>query len=283
MPRRPVFAPRTVIMGLTIASWVAVAVAAPWHSLADSASTAVGITLLAWGWLGWTTVAIALLVPAPMSLTAIRTITPLAVVSAIVAASPLAVFGAVVAMVLATSSVFADAMVQGGAYGDEQRFALRTPVPYMAPAVIAWAAFSAAIIGGTLLIAAQNYVAGVPLTLVGLFLARTVPARLHRLSRRWLVLVPAGVVLHDHLVLGETVMVQRRNITRIAVVNEAGESADLTGGIAGQRIAVEIGESEKVVLSAITAKTLGTTIALHVNGFSFAPRRLHDALAALNG
>jgi hypothetical protein len=270
-----------VILGLTIVSWVVLAFAAPWHTLADGRSTAVGITLMAWGWAGWTAVAIALLVPAPMSLTALRTITPLAIVCSIVAASPLAVFMSVLAMVLASASVLADYLVQGGAYGDEQRFALRTPVPYMAPAVIAWAAFAAALIGGTILIAAQNYVVGVPLTLLGVFLARTVPARLHRLSRRWLVLVPAGVVLHDHLVLGETVMVQKRNITRIAVVPEAGESADLTGGIAGQRIAVEIRESEKVVLSPITAKTLGTSIALHVNGFSFAPRRLNDALAAL--
>ena len=282
MPQRPVFTPRTVILGLTIAAWVTVALVAPWHVLASDYSDAVGITLIVWGWLGWTAVAIALLVPAPMSLTALRSIAPLAVICSIVAAAPLAVFASVVAMVLSHASVLADVMVQGGAYGDEQRFALRTPVPYMAPAVVAWVALGGTLIGGTLLIATQNYWVGVPLTLLGAFLARTVPARLHRLSRRWLVLVPAGVVLHDHLVLGETVMVQRRNISKIAVVPEAGESADLTGGIAGPRIAVEIRESEKVVLSPITAKTLGTTIALHVNGFSFAPRRLADALAALN-
>lgn len=283
MPRRPVFAPRTVIMGLTIASWMTVGLTTPWHSLADNYSDAVGIIVVVWGWLCWTGIAIALLVPAPMSLTAVRSIAPLAVVCSVIAASPLAVFASVVALVLSSASIFADAMVQGGAYGDERRFALRTPVPYMAPTAIAWAAFSATLIGGTLFIAAQNYVIGVPLTVVGLFLARTVPARLHRLSRRWLVLVPAGVVLHDQLVLGETVMVQRRNISNIAVVPTAGESADLTGGVAGARIAVEIRESEKVVLSPITAKTLGTSIALHVNGFSFAPRRLADALAALNG
>ena len=66
MPQRPVFAPRTVIMGLTIAAWVTVALVAPWHVLASDYSDAVGITLIVWGWLGWTAVAIALLVPAPM-------------------------------------------------------------------------------------------------------------------------------------------------------------------------------------------------------------------------
>ena len=281
MPRPAALSPRTVIVAISLAAWVVLALAAPWHTLADNRSTAVGICLMTWGWVLWTAIAIAYLVPSPMSLTAIRSVTPIAVVCALVAVSPLAIFGAVVAFIVSGSSVLADAMVQGGAYGDEQRFALRTPVPYMAPAVIAWLTLSASLMGGTLLLSAANYVVGVPVTLVGIFLARTVPARLHRLSRRWLVIVPAGIVLHDHLVLGETVMITRRNIKKLSVVPESGEAADLTGGIAGPRIAVEILESEKVVLSPITAKTLGTTIALHVSGFTFAPRRIGDAFAAI--
>lgn len=280
MARRTSLSPRVVILGVAIAAWLTLAIVAPWHNLGDY-SGPVSLAIEVWGWLGWTSVAIALLVPTPVSLTVIRIIAPMNVVCSFVATAPIAIFASILLCVIAMSSVFVDEMVQGSAYGDERRFALRTPVPYMAPGVVAWAALCSALIGGTLLIAAKNFVVGVPVFLVGLLLARTVPQRLHRLARRWLVIVPAGIVVHDHMVLGETLMVLRKNIKTTDVITEAGETADFTGGVAGHRIAIEMRESDKVVLSEITAKTLGTTIALHVTGFSFAPRRLAAALAAI--
>jgi hypothetical protein len=280
MARRTSLSPRVVMIGVAIAAWLTLVIAAPWHNLGDY-SGPVSLTIEVWGWLGWTSVAIALLVPTPVSLTVIRIIAPMNVVCSFVATAPLAIFASILLCVIALSSVFVDEMVQGSAYGDERRFALRTPVPYMAPGVVAWAALCGALIGGTLLIAAKNFIVGVPVLLVGLLLARTVPQRLHRLARRWLVIVPAGIVVHDHMVLGETMMVLRKNIKSFTVVAQAGETADFTGGVAGNRIAIEMLESDKVVLSEITAKTLGTTIALHVTGFSFAPRRLAAALAAI--
>jgi hypothetical protein len=280
MARTASLSPRAVLSGVALAAWVVLAITAPWHAFSDH-SQAVSLCLQVWGWLAWTTVAIALLVPSPASLTAIRTIAPLAVICSLAAVSPLAVFSSIVFIVVVGSSIFVDAMVQGSAYGDEKRFALRTPVPQMAPAIVAWAAFSGGLIGGSMLLCAKNYVAGVPVVLLGALLARTVPLRLHRLARRWLVIVPAGIVVHDHIVLGETLMVMRKNIKRVERVSQSGEFADFTGGIAGDRIAVEMLESDKVVLSDITAKSLGTTIALHVTGFSFAPRQLGAALVAI--
>lgn len=272
--------PRTIIFGITIAAWVTLALIAPWQQV-NGHSYAVELCIALWGWAGWFTVALALLVPLPASLTAIRAIAPLALLCSFVAVSPAGIFLSLLVVVLLSSSLVVDVMVQGSAYGDEKRFALRTPVPYMAPMCVAWAALSGALIGGTILVCARNYVVGIPLLVAGAFLSRTVPLRLHRLARRWLVIVPAGIVIHDHLVLGETMMVMRKNVKSFSIVNEAGATADFTGGISGQRIAIEMLESEKVVLSDITAKTLKTTIALHVTGFSFAPRRLHAALAAI--
>jgi hypothetical protein len=95
------------------------------------------------------------------------------------------------------------------------------------------------------------------------------------------VIVPAGVVVHDHLVLAETMMSMRSKILSISKVAASGEAADFTGGVTGPRIAVQLKEADKVVLSNITAKTLGTVNALHVKAFSFAPRRLDAALAAI--
>jgi hypothetical protein len=280
MPRSPTVNPKTTIIASTLAAWVILGIAAPWQSLADTHSSAVGAVLVVWGWTFFLAVAISVLVPSPISLTITKCITPLMASGALIAASPAAIFGSIAALVITWSALFADVMVQGSAYGEETRFALRTPVPYWAPSVVAWSLLSGGLVGGSLLVAAQNYVAGVPILLLGLVLTSTVPRRLHRLSRRWLVIVPAGIVVHDHLVLAETMMSMRSKILSITKVNESGETADFTGGIIGPRIAVHLKEADKVVLSKITAKTLGTIDALHVKAFSFAPRRLDVALAA---
>jgi hypothetical protein len=281
MPQVPKVNPKTTIIASTLATWIILGVAAPWQQLASEYSSAVGIVLTVWGWLFFLAVAIGALVPSPLSLTVTKCVTPLMVLCAFMAASPAGVFGALAAFIITWSALFADVMVQGSAYGEETRFALRTPVPYWAPTVLAWSLLSGSLLGGSLLIAAEAYVVGAPLLLVGVVLARTVPKRLHRLSRRWLVIVPAGVVVHDHLVLAETMMSMRSKILFISKVAESGETADFTGGVAGPRIAVHLKESDKVALSNITAKTLGTVNALHVKAFSFAPRRLDAALAAI--
>lgn len=274
-------APSRVLLGIAVAAWVMVGLAAPWQVLGDGASTATSTALLVWGWTLWLVTAIGLLVPSPLSLTTIRCATPLVVLASLMSVSPLAVFASIVMLIIGFSPLFADVMVQGGAYGEEKRFALRTPVPQMLPTVIAWGVLSFSLIGGSLYITSTQYIIGVPLAAVGILLATRVPKMLHRHSRRWLVIVPAGIVVHDHLVLAETVMSPRSKIASLSVVAEAGETADFTGGVAGQRLAVQLREADKIVLSRITAKILGTTEALHVTTFSVAPRRLNAALAEI--
>jgi len=277
----PAFTPSRILLGISVAAWVMVGYASPWQVLADDSSTATSIALLAWGWALWVLTAIELLVPSPISLTTVRCVAPLAVIASFVAVSPLSIFASVVALIIVFSPLCADVMVQGGAYGEEKRFALRTPVPQMAPTVVAWAVLSFALIGGSLLVTQQQYITGVPLVIIGIVLATRVPKMLHRHARRWLVVVPAGIVIHDHLVLAETVMSPRSKIASLTVVAEAGASADFTGGVAGSRLAVQLREADKIVLSRITAKILKTTEALHVTTFSVAPRRLAAALAAI--
>ena len=281
MAFRSVLTPGRTVVGIVVAAWVLVALAAPWQSLANDASQPVSVALLLWGWALWTLTAVALLVPSPLSLTALRCITPLAVIAGACAVSPLALFGALVALIVGYSPLVADTMVQGGAYGEEVRYSLRTPVPQMAPTVVAWLVLSGCLIGGSLLVCAQQYIAGVPLVALGAVLTTRVPRMLHRHARRWLVIVPVGIVIHDHLVLAETVMSPRSKIQKIDVVNSAGDTADFTGGVAGARLAVHLREADKVVMSRITARILGTTEALHVKAFSVAPRRLGVARSAI--
>ena len=281
MSKHPLLRPERIVVSVVIAAWVTIAIASPWQTIADDASRSVSWVLLIWGWLLWTSVAASLLVPSPTSLTIVRIIVPLSVVVSIAASQPLAIFCSVVALIVCASPVFVDAMVQGGAYGDESRFALRTPLPYVVPAVIAWLLYTAALIGGSLLLAAQQYIVGAVLVAIGILLSRTIPQRLHRLARRWLVLVPVGIVVHDHLVLHETIMAPSAKILSVARTSDVGEAADLTGGVFGERITIALTEADKVILSKITAKALGTTEALHVKMFCIAPRRLTAALSAI--
>ena len=281
MSRHPLLRPERIVVSVVIIAWVTIAIASPWQTIADDASRSVSWVLLTWGWLLWTSVAASLLVPSPTSLTIVRIVVPLSVVISIVASQPLAIFCSVVALIVCASPVFVDAMVQGGAYGDESRFALRTPLPYVVPAVIAWLLYTAALIGGSLLLAAQQYIVGAVLVAIGILLSRTIPQRLHRLARRWLVLVPVGIVVHDHLVLHETIMAPSAKILSVARTSDVGEAADLTGGVFGERITIALTEADKVILSKITAKALGTTEALHVKMFCIAPRRLAAALSAI--
>ena len=273
--------PERIVVSVVLAAWVVLALSSPWQAIADDASRSVSWVLLTWSWLLWTAVGASLLVPSPMSLTIVRIVVPLSVVVSVVAGQPLAVFCSVVALIVCASPVFVDAMVQGGAYGDETRFALRTPLPYVVPAVIAWVIYIASLVGGSLLLAAQQYVVGAVLVAIGILLSRTIPQRLHRLARRWLVLVPVGIVVHDHLVLHETIMAHTEKILSATRASDVGEAADLTGGVIGDRLTIALTEADKVVLSAITAKTLGTTEALHVKMFCIAPRRLNAALLAI--
>ena len=281
MAQHPLLQPQRVLNSVAMAAWVALALSSPWQTIADDASRSVAWVVLTWGWFLWTGVGASLLVPSPISLTIMRTVVPLSVVVSVVASQPLAVFCSVVALIVCMSPVFVDAMVQGGAYGDETRFALRTPLPYVVPAVVAWLLYTAALIGGSLFLAARQYIFGAVLVAIGIILSRTIPRRLHRLARRWLVLVPVGIVVHDHLVLHETIMAHSGKILSVTRTSDVGEAADLTGGVVGDRITIALTEADKVVLSAITAKALGTTEALHVKMFCIAPRRLTAALSAI--
>jgi len=281
MAQHPWLHPQRLLICVVVVAWVALALSSPWQAIADDSSRSVAWAVITWSWISWTGVAAALLVPSPMSLTITRIVVPLSIVVSILSGEPLAVFCSVVALVVCASPVFVDTMVQGGAYGDETRFALRTPLPYIAPAIVAWLIYTTSIIGGSLLLAARQYIFGAVLVAIGILLSRTIPRRLHRLARRWLVLVPVGIVVHDHLVLHETIMVLTGKILSVARTSDVGEAADLTGGVIGDRITIALTEADKVVLSAITAKALGTTEALHVKMFCIAPRRLTAALSAI--
>jgi hypothetical protein len=268
------------LMWAARAVWAAVGMLAPWDTVADGRTAAVSAVLRTWGWTSWLAVMVALFVPAALSLTAVRTLAPAVAVTAFFMGNPVWAFPAVVMLRVLLSRDVADVLVQGSAYGAETRFALRTPVPYLAPAVLVWSALVATTVGGSLLLAAGNPAAGIPVTAAGALLAWKVPVRLHRLSRRWLVVVPAGLVVHDHLVLGETMMVRRDHLGAVTLQESPGDEADLTGAVPGRRVRIVMTQPDKIILAPITMRTLGTTEALHVVSFAVAPLRAAAAVSA---
>lgn len=220
-------------------------------------SRSVQVVASVMAWSCWGLVLAAALVPRTVTLTAVRALAPGAVVLCAWAAFAsdelgwglAGVVAAVLAAVAALSPANADAFVDGSSYGDERRVALRVPVAMaVGPVPIAWSLAAAALVGGPLLLATEQWVAGAVALLVGVPVVVAVALRLHLLSRRWLVFVPAGVVVHDPLAMAEPVLLQRHLLRRIgpagadATTPEGGGALDLTGGAIG--LALELRTAE---------------------------------------
>ena len=116
----------------------------------------------------------------------------------------------------ALSAPVAQATGNALAYGDEVRFPLRIPPAlFLGPVPLAVLLIGAGVSVGPLLIANEHYVAGVVLTVVGVAVAAVLARSLHALSLRWLVLVPAGVVVVDPLALADPVLMRREVIDHV--------------------------------------------------------------------
>jgi hypothetical protein len=228
----------------------------------------------------------AMAVPAVATLTAMRAVVPLApaIGLATVAAGVAAVDGAAliglgtVATVVAFSADVGRAFVQASAYGDEDRHPLRPPLGFAIATIVSWLLWSAAIVTGPLLLAARSWPVGVVATVVGAAGTVVLPPRWHRLSRRWFVVVPAGLVVHDHVVLAETVMVRRSQIAGARLAPSDTGALDLTGPATGNAIEVALSEPVTVLLAATPQEPRGR--AVHATALLVAPSRPGRALAA---
>jgi len=192
-----------------------------------------------------------------------------------VAALAVSFFAAAVAF----SAETGESMVQGAAYGQEQRFPLRVPAPELVPMLLAWLMWAGTVLGSVLLLRHHDWVVGVVVAAVAAGLSWLLAKRFHRLSRRWLVVVPAGVVVHDHLVLGETLMVQRQNVSAAGLALADTQAADLTGPAAGN--AVEITVRETVLAVFPSSKEHPTGRAIHMQSFLVSPTRPGRAIQAI--
>ncbi len=91
-------------------------------------------------------------------------------------------------------------------------------------------------------------------------------------------LVPAGVVLHDPVVLADTVSLRSAQIARIRLAPEDTDAADLTGPASGYAVEVQTTESITAVFAFTPSEPNGR--AIHLTGFLVCPSRPGSALAA---
>lgn len=244
-------------------------------ALADrSRAVQVVASLLAWG--GWLIVLAASLVPRTVTLTVVRLLAPGALAvsgwAALDADDPVLAAAGVGAGALCLLAVVApgvsDAFVDGSSYGAERRVALRMPFALaLGPLPVAWLAAAVGIVAGPLLLATEQWLAGAVALVVGLFLVVVVVRQFHVLSRRWLVFVPAGVVVHDPMTLSQPVLFQRHLLRRFGPALAGSEALDTTAGALG--LALELEAAEPIAVGLRRGRT--TTEVDRVTGVLVTP------------
>ena len=245
-------------MGGLRAAWVVLplalgpAVAEALHDLSPGPRSTASTAL----WLLWAVGLTVTLVPLPVTLTALRLGVPALAAVALWSApagtdafrttAGLAATTLVVAVAFSAST--SDRFVDGASYGDERRFLLRTPGPVvlMLGPMATLAALAGLTIGPVLLLDAR-WVAGGLAVALGVPTTALAVRALHRLSRRWIVLVPAGLVLHDHLALAEPTLLQRAGLARIGPAAVDTDAADFTQQARGLAIEVRCREPHDVL------------------------------------
>lgn len=280
----------TVLPWVARLSWLAVvAGGGAVDAAVDGRSSGVAWVAAIGCWTLWGSVVFALLIPSVRSLAWIRVFGPLSLVITIASALAGASAGSVallgVPSLVACFAFFSPEvgrwMVQASAYGDEDRLLLRAPAPVGLAAVVSWLVWAAAIVAGPVALGAGMWLVGVPVTVAALLWFAYVGPRWLRLTQRWLVLVPAGLVVHDPVVLADTLMIRTHQVAAIGLAHADTEAADLTGPASGYAVEINTSETVSTVFAFTPAEPNGH--AIHMTGFLIAPSRPGEALRLAAG
>ena len=264
--------------------WLAIAVLPQSLSASKGASGASTVDFwLAWGI--WVIVALAILVPHPLSLVTVRLLAPLLALhtgatvleeSTLRWSTVLALLLMVAVSATAFSARYGSVHAQAAAYGHERRHLLRPPMAVLAPLALVWLVVAA--LGA---VAMRGEQLAVSLSATALFIALAVfmLRRALVLSRRWLVFVPAGIAVHDPLLLRDTFMVRKHDLRALRDAASNTEALDVTGTTWGTPLELVLSHPHDVSLSSFGARLTGTLDRLHVTALLVAPSRPHIALA----
>ncbi|MCE2531472.1 MAG: hypothetical protein J4F44_03175 [Acidimicrobiia bacterium] len=217
----------------------------------EDVSGAFATTAGAGAWSLWAVGLTALLVPHTTSLTALRILAPGVLAAACWAA---AVTGAGTAVALglacgaataigALSPLVGDRFIDATSYGHERRLALRAPAAVLVGVLVpTWVLTLGGMAAGPLLWAAGHWVLGPLVTVAGWLIAVAGMRALHSLARRWLVYVPAGLVLHDRLALAEPTLFRRPVIAAFGPAPAGSDARDFTAGAGGLLFELRLAE-----------------------------------------
>lgn len=252
--------------------WVVLALAASTSATdaLDGRSTAVTVALSAAGWVAWGAVLVALLVPRNASLTVVRILAPAYAVGAIAAVAAgsdstlldgVTVLAAALVVVAALAPWTTDALVDGSSYGPERRLALRTPAALALLAVLTWIVMLVGAVGAILLLATEQWAAGIGGLIVGAAVVWFGGRSIHQLSRRWLVLVPTGLVIHDPLVMPEPQLFLRQTMAGLGPAEESVVTdvvtEDLSAAASGLIMSITLSEPVELL---VREGSRGTTL-----------------------
>ena len=221
------------------AIWVLLAVLTLWRLSDTGAELSLFTAVIAWAL--WFVVFVALLVPATVGLTIVFIAIP--VVAAIVGLTNNTVDPAILIAGVAIPFVIVwtpagDYMINGSSYGSEKRFLLK-PTVLMSILFPVLTTLSALFAGFLISTAAQNQWVIAAILAIPTIAAVYVAARvIHQGFSRWLVFVPAGVVIHDPYLLKISAMTRKPNASHLTTARadtDGPETTDLTGGATGYR------------------------------------------------
>jgi hypothetical protein len=240
------------------------------RDFADAPRVVAAVLLFA----SWGAGAVAVLVPHPVGLTLLRTVAPASAVFAVAArvsgeTSGLEGWGAIAVTLIAAGLTshpgVGRAAGNGIAYGDEDRFPLRVPPAlYLGPIPIARALVVAAVVTGPLLLADEEIGLGLVALALGVPIVVVGARALHGLSRRWLVVVPAGVVVLDPMTLAEPMLFVRRQVRalqRVAGTTPVDGSLDLRLGATLGTVRIDL--NEETSLTRRNGRKQSTIVSTH--------------------
>ena len=247
----------------------------------DDTERAVRIGLSTTLWMVWAGTLIATMVPRAQTLSVIRIVipaTPVALAWALIDAgdnlstAAALVAGGWVAVVtaLALRSTVADTFVDGSSYGDERRFLLGTPGPLLAgPIFLVWILTIVGAAAGPIALLTERWVLGGILTAIGVPVVWFGVNAIHRLSNRWLVFVPAGIVVYDKTALREPQLFRTEDLARFGPAPADADEEDLSLGALGLALRVRLTGVSKIIKNGRSIEEAVTDI----DGFIISPNR----------
>lgn len=231
-------------------------------------------------WVGWIVVAVASIVLHPTSLSVVRIVAPLVFVETVAHLTSdvrdvVVTTAIATAIVVSFSAEYGRGHVQAAAYGAERRHMLRPPAAALFVTVAAWIVVAALLVTTNLVdVVASSQWLDITIRIVVAVLAAALTYRATTLARRWFVVVPAGVVIHDPLLLTDSIMIPRRDVTSLgADVVAATGALDVTGATWGPSVVVTAREACDVSLTDFGARLMRTGTRLHAGAVRFAPSR----------